>query len=173
MAQKVSPDRSKPQPDPLPDQTGLPGEHRRPENGSGEDEEQQENLRDTQDLPGGRRLETLAAWLSGFLVAAVTVILIWEQTQIEDPPAFVLEQREIREAAGAHYLTVRLHNRGDKPAQQVEVQAELTRDRQKVDEAQVTIDWAPGRSHRDGTLVFREDPRKGQLELHVTGYAEP
>lgn len=136
------------------------------------DGERREGQQKKQQQDGGW-LETLAAWISGLLILAVAAVLVWQEVRTKEPPSFEVRSGDVRKAGEEYHVTLHLRNNGDEAAQQVEIEARLLREGAEPSEAKVTIDWAPGQSSRKGTVVFAEDPRQGELELRVVGYAEP
>lgn len=58
-------------------------------------------------------------------------------------------------------------------AAQVQVRGELQQDGTMQESADVTFDYVASESTDAGTLFFRNDPRRGTLNLNVSGYTEP
>ncbi|MCZ7454623.1 TIGR02588 family protein [Rhizobium rhizogenes] len=58
-------------------------------------------------------------------------------------------------------------------AAQVQVRGDLQQDGTMQESADVTFDYVASESKDAGTLFFRNDPRRGTLNLNVSGYTEP
>lgn len=119
-------------------------------------------------------LEWAVAILGGALVIALLGYLVMEAVRRPDTPPDVLARVErVRVVRGGYLVQIRVANRGERTAQGLTVTGELRRDGAAPATSAATFDYVPARSERAGGLFFQEDPRAGQLELHVGGYQEP
>jgi uncharacterized protein (TIGR02588 family) len=118
-------------------------------------------------------LEQLASWVSGLLVLALAVFLAWDAIRTH-APASVSARGESPRAAGGHYqLPIVITNDGDEPAQDVLVHVELRGGSGAPVEADLTLDWLAGKSHRRVVAVLPADPALSQLRIEVRGFVEP
>jgi uncharacterized protein (TIGR02588 family) len=118
-------------------------------------------------------LETVVLTVSALLVAGSIAVLVWQGTREERPPELVLHVDSIVARGAAHHVHVTVRNDGDATAAAVQLRARLLRDTAVVAESEAVIDWVPGRSAAQATLLFAEDPRAFDVEAGVVGFAEP
>ena len=117
-------------------------------------------------------LELIVTWISGALLAAVIVFLIWDASRTSLPPSFETSiESQVRRGASV-YATVAVRNLGDDAARTVEVRV-VPEAGEAGTEAHLTLDWLPGRSTRRGIAVFPQNVALGRLRAEVVGYAEP
>ena len=80
---------------------------------------------------------------------------------------------EVRFEGDLYYLTVEVTNRGDLTVEDVVVEAELDTGSGTPITADFTITFLAGGERVQGTFVFEEDPRQGELTLHAVSYKDP
>jgi uncharacterized protein (TIGR02588 family) len=107
-------------------------------------------------------LETVVLIVSALLVAGSVAVLAWQGAREERPPELVL-----------HVDSIVPRDDGDATAAAAQLRARLLRDTAVVAESEAVIDWVPGRSAAQATLLFAEDPRAFDVEASVVGFAEP
>jgi uncharacterized protein (TIGR02588 family) len=66
-----------------------------------------------------------------------------------------------------------VNNQGGSTAAQIPVQGELRAPGGRDEMAEIVFDYVPDGSRRRGGLIFRADPRQGQLTVRALGYREP
>lgn len=93
----------------------------------------------------------------------------------DDPPVIAVEPMTdtVRRETDGYYLTVEVRNRGDRTAENVQVQAELDTGSGTPLTADFTIPFLAGGELVEGTFVFAEDPAQGDLTIEATSYQEP
>jgi uncharacterized protein (TIGR02588 family) len=118
-------------------------------------------------------LEWVAAGVGGCLLVAVVVILALETLAGRGaPPDLVVRVQSATKVEAGYRLEIEVDNKGDQPAGQVEVEAQLTSGSAQ-ETASLTLDYVPGRSTRAGGLFFEHDPRQGEMTLRATAYSAP
>ena len=117
-------------------------------------------------------LELTATWVSGVLLVAMLVFLVWDANQPSRPPSFETSIESLEQRGSHAYATVVVRNTGDDAARTVEVRV-MPEGGDTKSEARFTLDWLPGRSTRRGVAVLPSDVARGNLRADVTGYAEP
>ena len=95
------------------------------------------------------------------------------QTEAASPPDIVMESGAFGRQSAGWRVEVKVANRGDEPAEALELRAELTLDDGEVEEAALTIDYLPPHAEADAAFLFKKDPRGGELRLRAVGYLEP
>lgn len=120
------------------------------------------------------RLEWVVAALGILFVAAVFAYLAWYRiNHPETPPKLVAEVASVTEDAGFHYVTVRARNDGLATAAAAILRGEIMADGRVIEESEAEIDYLPGHSSREVTLIFTEDPVENDLTLRFKGYSRP
>jgi uncharacterized protein (TIGR02588 family) len=127
----------------------------------------------------GNRSTRISSWEWGTaavataLVISMVVTLLLAGRREQTPPRFALTIESVA-AAGADFLVqFSIRNEGHKTAAQVIVEGELDRGEGPPETSSVTFDYVPGGSVRHGGVLFRHDPRSGQLILRPLGFREP
>lgn len=123
---------------------------------------------------GGRSAAEWTTFAASCLVLLVVVGLIVAQMfGTSTPPAPVAEIRApYREEAGGVHVDVRVINRGDETAANVQITAtlEIAGETSTADQ---TIDFLAGHATQHLVFVFADDPADGTLTVAVTGYSLP
>ena len=128
------------------------------------------NARPRQPIPA---LEWAVAALGLLLVLGTVAFLAMDAARGHDqPPDLVVRADTVMALGGGWLVRFTAENRGRETAAAVGVVGEL-RDGAGVESSRATLDYVPGRSTREGGLVFRRDPRRGGLELRVEGWRAP
>ena len=125
--------------------------------------------------PDTPALEWIAAAVGLLLTLAILGAMAWEAWAGGDdqPPAIEIRVERIVPAGSGYVVETVLDNRSPSTAAAVELEGELTRSDGTKATSSATIDYVPGASVRRAGLVFRDDPRRGRLEIRVLGYSEP
>lgn len=89
------------------------------------------------------------------------------------PPDIVLERGEpVAQSTGWH-VPFRVRNLGDRPAEAVELRAELKLAGGSREEAALTLDFLPPRGTVEGAFLFTRDPDGKTLRVWSAGYLVP
>lgn len=120
-------------------------------------------------------LEWLVSLLGLVVVLGALGLLVHEAMAPATPPDPTLRVRvrEVSRATDGWRVEVEAENHGRGSATALEVAATLTPPRGPPETATATLDHLAGDGTADLTLMFRSDPRQGQLELTVGGWSEP
>ena len=117
--------------------------------------------------------EWLAAAVATAIVAAMIVTLVVAGGREQTPPRFAITVHSIAPSGTDFLVHFSIRNEGSQTGSQIVVEAELRGDSGEPETSSVTFDYVPGRSERRGGVLFRRDPRAGQLTLRPLGYREP
>lgn len=128
---------------------------------------------DTREDESGR---SPAEWVT-FAVALVVIGIVVALVAVEipkskTPPAPVAEPGVIEARGDRYVVPVLVHNRGQRTATDVQVQATLTVDGEEH-EGDLLVDFLSGGESEELEFVFEDDPTDGELEVRVTGYGLP
>ena len=128
-----------------------------------------------QQQQGPSLLEWIAAALGLLVTTGLLVFLGLEAAQSgsSQPPLLNVRPVAVTNQAGGYVLEVQVANRSGQTATAVNIEGELSRGGRAVETSSAILDYVPAHSERKAGLMFSEDPRKLQLKLRPTGYAEP
>ncbi len=113
-------------------------------------------------------MNTRRTWVSLYWARAVGV-----PVRVEAFDEVEARLDAVRQEADRYYLPVDVRNRGNRTAQDVQVQAELDTGSGAPESAEFTIMYLAGGDEMQGTFIFGDDPRQGELTVEVTSYQEP
>jgi uncharacterized protein (TIGR02588 family) len=113
---------------------------------------------------------TLAVSL--LVVAVVVGLIVREIPGSKRPPAPVAVAGRVEERGDRFVVPVEVENRGQRTAENVQVQATVTIDGEDVT-ADQTVDFLAGGETESMEFVFTDDPADGDLTVEVTGYLVP
>jgi uncharacterized protein (TIGR02588 family) len=118
-------------------------------------------------------LETVVLVASGLLVAGAIAVLAFQGARDERPATLETRVDSTVLRGRAHHVHVTVTNEGDRAAAGALVRGSLREGSALVAESEATIDWVPGRSSAGATLLFDVDPSRHELDVRVTGFADP
>ena len=123
-----------------------------------------------------RPARTSAEWTT-FVVAVVILLaviaaIVAEALRHHDPAQPVATHERTERVGGDFHVIVLLENRGDKPAEAVQVAASLEVDGETTEADQV-VDFLAGDDEEELVFVFGDDPDEGKLTVEVTGFTVP
>jgi len=107
------------------------------------------------------------------LIGFVGTLVYLASTAGDRPADLVVELGEPQQMSAGFAVPVRVHNRGDRTAEEVRVEITLAQDGKAAQERELTFPFLPRRSERDGFVVFDRDPRCCELSGRATAYEEP
>lgn len=120
-------------------------------------------------------LEWLAAALGLLLVLGIVGFVSWQafRSGEQGPPVLEVRVERVTSTSASHVVEIAVKNRSSAAAAAVQIEGDLTSDSGEVITSQVSLDFVPGNSEKRGGLLFRDDPRTHDLQVRVSGYAEP
>lgn len=119
-------------------------------------------------------LEWIVGGISGLLVLAILAFIVIEGLVREDhPPDLRVVADSVVPVAAGYLLLFTIHNDGGETAAQVQISGALRQGGANVEESQAVFDYVPIAARNHGALQFQHDPREMEVELRVTGFAEP
>ncbi len=123
---------------------------------------------------------TIAEWTSLIISAVILLLTIGPVTyqyfsRGVEPVAIEVKPRleEVRERDGLYYLPIEVTNQGDQTAESVQVELSLQSGQRHSETSELQIQFLAGGAIQEGTVIFRQDPSKGRLEVDVISYLKP
>jgi uncharacterized protein (TIGR02588 family) len=89
------------------------------------------------------------------------------------PPDVTVKIESILPARNGFLVEFRVINEGGSAAAGLTVEGELRNGVEIVETSNITIEYVPSRSEREGGLFFTLDPRGYDLQLRAKGYGNP
>jgi uncharacterized protein (TIGR02588 family) len=114
-----------------------------------------------------------AAAVATVMVISMVVTLFLAGRREQTPPRFAVTIDSIAASGPDFLVQFSIRNDGRKTAAEVMVEGRLERGEAPPETGSVTFDYVPGGSVRRGGVLFRHDPRSGQLTLRPLGFREP
>lgn len=114
---------------------------------------------------------TLVAIL--LILGALVGTLAWYALQPGETVAFEVEAEPAEQRNGRFYVPLQVRNVGKATAEDVIVRAEIRRDGESIEEAELTFRFVAGGEAAEGVAVFAEDPAQGELDVGVASYLKP
>lgn len=120
---------------------------------------------------------TFAEWvafgLSCLILAALvgSILVSWASNR-NNPPALSVEAGPVRVAEEQYYVPFVVANTGGEGVEAIQVVAKLQNgeDSDRAETGEQTIDSLSGGDAEQGSFVFSQDPRAGDLTLRVASY---
>ncbi len=118
--------------------------------------------------------EWLVAGLGALMVLGAIAYLVHHSLGRErTPPDIRLTTERVIELSNGFLVQFRARNEGRSAAAEVVIEGELAAPGGVNEVSEVTLDYLPPRSGREGGLFFAHDPRAGDLRLRAKGFARP
>ncbi len=117
-----------------------------------------------------------------WLVFAVSLVLVFgtlgylifsAATYKKSPPVLLITLGKVQPAAAQFRVPITISNDGGQTAAGVQIEVTLNEGQPDEEKANFTSTYLPRHSQRDGAVLFKSDPRKGQLQARVLGYENP
>ncbi|HZV84042.1 MAG TPA: hypothetical protein VFF48_03560 [Brevundimonas sp.] len=123
--------------------------------------------------PARARLEWVVAGLG--LAVTLTVLVMLALAALEPATSPVLSARavSVTPVPAGFRVEAEVRNTGGRTAAAVEVEGVLTPPAGAPETATTSLDYLPRGGAETASLLFREDPHRGRLELTVRGWSEP
>ncbi|MFC5848633.1 hypothetical protein [Deinococcus petrolearius] len=142
-----------------------------------DDQPAHQKPQDQEGTPSQRRppsaLEWAASAVALLLVTGTLGYLVWHASQPARPVAFELRPGALERRLDRYHQEVEVRNLGSGSTGQVQLRGTLRRAGEVVEEVSGQLDGLPADSARRTTLIFRENPEGGTLNLDVESYGEP
>jgi uncharacterized protein (TIGR02588 family) len=116
--------------------------------------------------------------LAGLLmVLAMLTFLVYLAREPDSPPVIIVEAGAITPTEGGYRVEITATNQGDATAAAVVIAGNLfTGDdptAQPAETSEMTFDYVPAHSSRQGGLFFALDPAQYRLDLRAKSYMDP
>ena len=119
-------------------------------------------------------LEWIAAAIGLAVILAIVGVIGREAMlgEASQPPSIQITQKRVIALEKGFLLEFEATNRSSATAAGVSVEGTL-RSGDNVETATATLDYVAGQASASGGLFFKEDPRRGDVQLRALGYQEP
>lgn len=120
------------------------------------------------------RSQRAVGYVSVVLVALLLGYLFYSAVfKFDTQPDIVLTVQQVESNGDDYLVRFSAMNKGGKTAANVKVKAGLFINSQEVEQASVTLQYLPSKSHAEGGFYFQRDPGQGDLRLRVKNYRRP
>lgn len=129
----------------------------------------------TRRKPDTPPLEWIAAGIGAVLLLFLLAVIGREALNGEaaELPQIEVAVTGISPAASGFVVAFEARNRTDGTAAAVEIEGVLKAGGAEIETSSAAIDYVPGKGKAAGGLFFREDPRKGTLDVRALGFQTP
>ena len=120
--------------------------------------------------------EQVVGYLGLVIVIGVIIFLLYEASQPVTPPDIMITVKETIAQGSGYLVEIEAVNQGGMTAATVVVEGTLTAaddPETLLEQSDVTFDYVPLQSSRQGGLFFSHDPEQYQLEIQVKSYIRP
>jgi uncharacterized protein (TIGR02588 family) len=117
-------------------------------------------------------LARLVTAISALLICALLGVIAWDAVHPDLPPAPGARTATLRQLANHMHIGVEVLNAGDMAARDVLVRVALTTPDTTIDD-EITIDWLPGRSRREVTVIIPFVGQAPRVTAEVQGFVTP
>jgi uncharacterized protein (TIGR02588 family) len=122
-------------------------------------------------------VETITGIIGLLLVLMTIGYLVYQGFQPQEPPEIVVAATKVITQKTGYLVEITVMNHGDKTAAGLVVTGELmpknSENNQSVESSEVTFDFVPPHSQRQGGLFFSHSPLEYDLKLYAGGYIAP
>lgn len=116
-------------------------------------------------------------WVTGaaglLMVLFIVVVLLRDVARPNGAPELTVRVDSVVRQAAGHLAHITVRNSGSEAASGVAVDGALTLEGGRIENSGIVFDNLPSRASRSGGLLFQDDPGRGQLRVHVSGYTSP
>ncbi|ASY55225.1 MULTISPECIES: TIGR02588 family protein [Sinorhizobium] len=138
---------------------------------------QQKAQRDDETItrkPGTSTIEWIVAGVSSLALLVVLAYLVTEGlSEPKGTAQLVVLPVEVTSANGSYVVEFAAENRAGRSVAAVEIQGELRKGDEVVEESSAVLDYVPQQSERKGAVIFQRDPKAYDLRLFARGYTDP
>lgn len=107
------------------------------------------------------------------LALVMGTLLVEGMSRPPVPPDIAIAVQGIAPQPNGFLVRIKAINHGETTAAQVKIEGNLMLGNEPVETSELTLDFVPDGSEREGGLFFTRDPRAHTLTVRATGYAEP
>lgn len=107
------------------------------------------------------------------IVALVGVLIHGVLTSTNTPPELRVTAGRTIATQGGFTVPVAVSNDGDTTAEQAKIEVRLLAGSDEVEKAELTFAFVPGKSKRNGWVVFSRDPQCCSIEARPVSFEAP
>ncbi len=118
--------------------------------------------------------EWVLAAVGVLLVAGAVLTMVYRGlTQDGVPAHFSVTAGSASSINDSYVVPFSVKNLGSQTAADLTIEATLIRGEQTVETSNVTLDYVPANSEREGVMFFTKNPNDFELEFRALGYNKP
>lgn len=119
-------------------------------------------------------LEWSFAIAGALIVGALIVFNIFGALESNgSPPDIQIEVLQHSKLSRAYLVQIKAFNAGGSSAAGLQLEGVLSKDGKEVETSQVTLDYLPPHSSKEGGLFFTANPQEFDLKMRALGYQVP
>ena len=107
------------------------------------------------------------------VVGTVSYLIYFEASTTSHPPQVTIEQQVIKRGGDKYLVSFTARNQSSTTAAGLRIRGELRQDGRVVESSELSFDYLPGFSTRQGYFYFHQDPSVGELHVFPVSYVEP
>jgi uncharacterized protein (TIGR02588 family) len=107
------------------------------------------------------------------VVGTVSYLIYFEASTTSRPPQVTIEQQLVNRIGNKYLVSFTAQNQSSATAAGLRIRGELRQDGRIVESSELSFDYLPGFSERQGYFYFQQDPSSGELHVFPLSYVEP
>ena len=107
------------------------------------------------------------------VVSTVGYLIYFEASTSSRPPQVTIDRPVITRSGDKHLVRFIARNQSSATAAGLQIRGELRQDGRVVESSELSFDYLPGFSERQGYFYFEQDPSVGELHVYPLSYVEP
>lgn len=116
---------------------------------------------------------TVFALAAIIVLASVGGLVFLSVQSHERPPELEARALAPQRTASGFVVPVQVRNKGDRTAEAVHVEVSLKSGEETVERSEMTFDYLPRHSEREGSAIFSRDPQCCSIEARTTAFDTP
>ena len=153
------------------------GDNKSGDTGAGYENDTSENNFD-EDEKNEKKETPVLEWITAgigliLVVGAIGFVLFNALSRDNSPPVLIVTREKTKQIKTGYLIEFKVKNAGSQTASAVVVEGSLVQNGENIETGEVTLDYVPSNSEREGGLIFSANPEKAELKLHAKGYEKP
>ena len=107
------------------------------------------------------------------VVGTVSYLIYFEASTTLRPPQVTIERQIIKRSGNKYLVSFTARNQTSATAAGLRIRGELRQDGRIVESSELSFDYLPGFSTRQGYFYFQQDPSVGELQVFAMSYVDP
>ena len=107
------------------------------------------------------------------VLGTVSYLIYFEASTTSRPPQVTIERQVVERSGDKYLVSFTARNQSSATAAGLSIRGELRQDGRVVESSELSFDFLPGFSTRQGYFYFQQDPLAGELEVFPLSYVDP